>query len=167
MNHKKIEVYAGTHLGVNYEIRHWCFSNGMPVWNFYILFIEDQFPDIFDSLWKLRGEKVKIGNKETKHIYYKYNKTIVGNMKWHGDCTFFEKVSGFDGAPKVVKAGCDYAHLFDEDHRYTLADVELEVIDCIEDLVSRTTVLQRCMYCGEWTKEVDQRQYCQKCANEH
>lgn len=151
----KSEVYSGKYLGVPYEIRHWS-CGGEEFWNYYIFLIEKQIPDGFKSAW-LKGRR------DGRHVFYDYYKSWISDLDWHMGCTFYEKISGFDGADKVIKVGCDYAHLYDEGRHYELNDIETDAFNCIQSLIDRTRVLKWCAYCGEYVENVDARNYCEKC----
>lgn len=159
MEHKKVESYSGKYLGVPYEIRHWSYSNGTPQWNYYIFLSEKQIPSVFKSLWL----KPKVAIVGSNHIYYDYSKTLISNLDWHCGCTYYEKISGLDKQTKIVKVGCDYGHIWDEGKSYSIADIERDVIDCINSLVERVKVLQWCSYCGAYVEEVDARTHCSDC----
>ena len=162
MEHREVKTWSGEYMGVPYEIRQWSFSDGRPVWNYYLFLNELQLPDAFPKLW-LRGKKLKLGGRMTKHVYYEYDKTIIGNLEWHCGCTYYDKVSGHDGAVKIVKAGCDYAHLWDENRHYDLMEIEHGMMECVESLHNATTVLKRCLYCGEYVTELNEKNYCEGC----
>lgn len=151
----KSEVYSGKYLEVPYEIRHWK-RDGKEYWNYYIFLIEKQLPDAFKSAW-LKGKR------SGRHVFYEYYKSWISNLDWHMGCTFYEKISGFDGADKVIKVGCDYAHLYDEGKYYELSDIESDAHICIQSLIDRTRVLSWCHYCGEYVESVDTRNYCENC----
>lgn len=160
MEHRKSETYSGKYLGVPYEIKHWRFSDGKPQWNYYIFLIEPQIPEAFPSLW-LKGKPSNIGGKT--RIFYDYGNTLIANLEWHMGCTFYEKVSGFDKQTRIIKVGCDYAHLYDEGKNYSISDIERDVMDCIKSLVDRVKVLQWCSYCGDYVELVDERTRCANC----
>ena len=161
MESKKSEVYTGKYKGIPYEIRKWN-SGGRTQWNYYLFLVEDQIPNDFDAIW-LKGERLTLGGKESRHIFYRYEDTWISNLEWHGGCTYYEKISGFDNAKRAVKVGCDYAHFWDEGHTYSISDIEQDVIECIDSMVRNIKVLQWCAYCGEYSESVSERNYCQKC----
>ena len=160
MEHRKSETFSGKYLGIPYEIVSWSFD-GKPKWNYYVFLIEKQIPDVFPSLW-LDGKPVSFGGKTT-YISYDYENTLISNLDWHMGCTFYEKITGFEGQTKVIKVGCDYSHLYDEGRHYSLSDIEKDVIDCINSLVDRVKVLQWCSYCGDYVEEVDEKNRCSDC----
>ena len=162
MENKKVEVYSGKYLEVPYEIRHWHYSDGTPQWNYYIFLIEKQIPVEFKKLW-LPAKKISIGGSSGEHIFYDYNNTVISSLDWHCGCTYYEKVSGIDGADRVIKVGCDYAHLYDENKNYTLMDIERDTMNCIESLVSKVNVLKWCSHCGGYSQEVNEKRYCLNC----
>lgn len=158
---RKIDVYAGTYMDIQYEIRNWEMGDGKPGWAFYIFLREAQIPERFAEVW-LKGKKMEF----SKHIMYNYNNTFIDNLDWHMGCTFYEKVAGFDKSPRVVKIGCDYQHLYDEGKIYQIDYVMREAEMCIESLHSMVKVLKWCRYCGEYVETLDERGYCQNCPPE-
>ena len=165
MESKKAEVYTGKYKGVPYEIRKWNLDREV-MWNFYLFFVEEQIPEHFESIW-LKGERVVILGRKTRFVFYKYTDTWIVNLDWHCGCTFYEKISGFDDATRVVKAGCDYSHLYDEHRHYDLPQIEHDVKECIESLLRIVKVFHWCKYCGEYSETVNEKEWCPKCVAEH
>ena len=159
MNHKEIKLYKGKYKGIPYEIAN------AGHWTLYLFLVEDQMPDVFDKLW-LPGEKYNLGGPD--HIMYKYYENdIITSLDWHCGCTYYSKVSGFDGDTRVVKVGCDYNHHYDEGISYSLPSIEQDVQDCIESLLRQVKILQWCGYCGKYFDQVNERGWCSGCQEEH
>jgi len=143
MDYKKGEGehWHGTHQEVRFEIRQWSLIPpgmegkepfNMPFmakvlsncWAYYLYINLDQIEpkSLSDSFW-LEPIEYAFG---TTHDYGGH--PIINDIDLHGDCTFYEKVSGQDGGQKIIKIGCDYQHYNDEEYRpcleQVLADVE-------------------------------------------
>lgn len=159
MEHREHTAYSGKYRGVPYEIqkgRHW---------TYYLYLIEEQMPDVFGELW-LPGEKYSFGGPD--RIMYRYDECdLITSLEWHCGCTYYSKVSGFDGDKRVVKVGCDYQHLYDEGRSHNLTDIERDVIDTVNSLYERVNVLQWCKYCGGYFQEVNERGWCADCQEKH
>ena len=164
MESKPIEVYTGKYKGVPYEIRKW-HGGYSTIWNYYLYFIEEQMPDDFGAIW-LKGKRMVLDGRKTRHTHYKYEETWIGDLEWHCGCTYYEKSSGFDGAPRSVKAGCDYNHIWDEGRSYSIDQIERDVAECIDSLLRRVKVLLWCQYCGDYSETVNEKNWCPKCATQ-
>ena len=134
MKLKKKEVWTGIHKGVSFEINNWKVEpntidlNGRDCWTYYIFIHLDRIPvnNNPESFW-LEGKK------QRNYIYYGYyNHEILPNIDWHGGITWYSKESGFDGANRVIKVGCDYSHSWDEGQHYDLDIVVNDVRNTIE-----------------------------------
>ena len=157
MKHREIKLYTGNYNGIPYEIAN------AGHWTFYLFLIEDQMPETFEKLW-LPGEKFNMGGPD--RIIYRYDENdIIMSLDWHCGCTYYSKVSGFDGDTRVIKVGCDYNHYGDEYKSYTLSDVEQDLKECVESLLRQVKVLQRCGYCGKYFVEVNERGWCTGCTD--
>lgn len=151
MDSKKIDVWRGKYKGVPYEINNFKIGN-TDQWTFYLILSELQVPDLFDAIW-LKGKRLKLGDKLTRHIAYDYDNSPLSSLEWHCGCTYYEKTGGRDGETRAIKAGCDYGHYWDEGNYYSLSIIEADVVTCIESLFKLTEVLQHCGYCGEYVKQ--------------
>jgi len=161
-NRREMRVWSGEYRGVPYEINKFNISSFGDAWTFYLFLREKQFPDIFESIW-IDDYKSGIG----KYYFYHHNDTLIGNLDWHGGCTYYRKVSGFDHEQRVIKVGCDYQHYFDEGQHYNIEIIEMDVVSCINSLYDVAKVLQWCAYCGDFVEHVSERRYCDKCEKEH
>ena len=113
----KTRKWSGIYRGVNFEINNWQNKwDGKENWTYYLILFLDRIPEENNpkSYW-LRGRK------NYGHILYDYYEhPVIGNISFHGGCTWYSKERGFDGDEKVIKIGCDYSHLWDEGRYYNL-----------------------------------------------
>lgn len=135
---KETEVWNGTHRGINFEINHFKIApnsideRGKDCWTHYIYLHIDRIPEQYkpETFW-LKGKQ------NGSHIMYGHNEhPIIGEIEMHGGCTWYSKEYGFDGAPKVIKIGCDYQHLWDENQHYNLDYVQHEVEKTIDSFLN-------------------------------
>jgi hypothetical protein len=121
-----IKYYREEYRGIKYEIKY-IQRKVDSWWTYYIIINLDKFKDNkkVQSLWLPRGNRERLYN-------YSHCELIL-KMEFHYGCTFYEKVSGLDGTPRIVKIGCDYNHYWDENVNYSVEDVEEDAknsIDC-------------------------------------
>lgn len=128
-----IKKWFGQHLGVDFEINNWTREfDGKDSWTYYLLIHLDRIPKKYNpkSFW-IKGEKQDYG-----WVWYKYHEhPIISEIKFHHGITWYSKEGGHDGAAKIIKIGCDYSHLWDEGHTYTLDVVKNDVIKTIESFL--------------------------------
>lgn len=132
------KTYFGSYRGVRFEIKEtdhidsftkqpkksWC--------HYIILNLDEQLEkEVADKFW-LEPQQ----NPFMKGPSYSYNEGLVGELEFHGGCTYYSKESKVDDTRRIVKIGCDYQHLWDEGMRYTVESVYLEVKQTIESLYS-------------------------------
>lgn len=67
--------------------------------------------------------------------------------------TWYSKEAGFDGDPRVVKIGCDYAHYWDQGGYYTLETVTRDAIGTIDALRRMYEFYRRDPWNGKWLPE--------------
>ena len=137
MNYQEKEkrVWTGTHNGVGFEINNWKSKDIMndgdkDNWTYYIFLHLDRIPKESkpNSFW-LKPQRFTISDR----VHYDYNKhPVIDGIDFHGGCTWYSKEHGFDKTPKVIKIGCDYMHLFDENHFYYIESIVAEVKNTIE-----------------------------------
>jgi len=156
---KKVSVWNGQYKDIPFEINKFNIGN-RDAWTFYLIFREPQFDgDFFESIWL----EPKPFTTIKKRTYYDYNSSILGNLNWHGECTWYSKEGGLDGESRRVKAGCDYSHLFDENHIYDVDYVQYEVEKCIDSLLDIVTPLRWCTRCGDFFEYKSDENQCENC----
>lgn len=132
------EKWYGSHRGVSFEINKFMRPDYMTdgemkaYWTHYIIIHLNRIPDakIANKLW-LKGKADK-----GRVTYNYYKSTIVDRLVFHGGCTWYSKESGFDGAVKCVKIGCDYSHYWDEGYEYSIEYVQEEVQKSIDSFLN-------------------------------
>lgn len=135
---KKTKVWNGSYKGVGFEINNWKtpqndFSEEKDNWTYYIFIHLNRVTDIkkANSLW-IKG---KADNKG--RVFYQYHKNnLISNIEFAGGCTWYSKESGFDGANKVIKIGCDYQHSWDEGYSYNLDCVKKDIEKSIDSFLN-------------------------------
>lgn len=121
---RETKIWNGTHDGIDFEINNFKLGDNIN-WTYYLLIRLNRIPEENnpESYW-LKGEADKKG-----YVNYKYMSTEpICNIEFHHGITYYSKVSGFDGANKIIKIGCDYSHLWDEGRHYSLESVKNDVI---------------------------------------
>lgn len=125
---KMIKLWIGTYKGVGFEIKNWqtppniIAPNKKDHWTYYLHICLDEIPkeNNPDSYW-LKGRE----DEHFHFVFYDYHEhDVLSQLNWHGGITYYAKISGFDGAKKVIKVGCDYMHIWDEGKDYDLDMVE-------------------------------------------
>lgn len=115
-------------------------------WAFYLHIRMDAVPDrLRDEFW-LNGSLSNGG----RHVDYDYMGSVLSQLDWHCGITWYSKTSGFDGALKTIKVGCDYQHYCDERHSYNVEYVHGEAVACIDSLFELIPDMKVwCSGCGE------------------
>lgn len=144
--------WSGDFRGVPFEIQN--FQLGKPgdqyfkdCWTFYIYVAIDRLPDEFKKKFWLRGKKDERGR-----VHYAYSRSgVITSLEWHCGATWYSKESGIDGSPRVVKIGCDYQHLYDDEHSYNEKRLLMDVKACIDSLWTLVPGMKiGCDYNGGW-----------------
>ncbi len=124
--------WHGTYRGVSFEIKRFTTKdldgNEKYGWTHYIFIRLDRIPnkEVANSFWL---ESKDLFSTKT---YDYFNSKWVDSIDFHGGCTWYSKESGFDGAEKIVKIGCDYQHSWDEGQTYSEWYVSQQVKETIE-----------------------------------
>ena len=114
--------------GVSIEIIHWgedepLMNHGRGIWNHYVYIYEANLPKVmFESIWLPDQPNTMLGSgrKYVSHDYYGCHP--LNEPDWHGGITFYAKHGQLEGT-RCVQVGCDYNHLHDEEHTWTLEQV--------------------------------------------
>lgn len=145
--------WRGTYKGVQYELSHHGISDYQPkgTWCFYIFFDEAMFINASDfARYNLEPEITERNGSFHENFNY-------GNFPdwgFHGGITYYSKDTyvGRDGKRYTsVKAGCDYAHLWDRESGYCddYDDVRRDAERFIDSFVENTPMKKRCAYSGK------------------
>ena len=150
--------WNGEHRDIPYSISFWGYQDGTDsldrdgphgIWNFYLLLSEPQWrPNEFTSFLAPPSTDERLTRRGQKH--WEYHESALVNLDWHSDMTFYE-ITG-DVPYRVVKAGCDYNHLWDAEAGYParLETVEADARRCVDSLLVHVAPLVRCRYSGEY-----------------
>ena len=156
---REYTVFSGSYRGIGWSGHRIKASDSMKEisrrnydWTHYIHVCLDQLPvERREELW-LPAEVKERSVSGRKYITYDYYKGVVGDIEFHGGCTFYEKKGGLDNAPRWVKIGCDYQHIWDDGYYYNETDVEREAkesIDSLHSLIPNIGVHCWHGYCGK------------------
>ena len=151
---KPCHEWTGRHKGVGWSVYesppHEALGDG-SLWAFYIYLHERMVPEADRDLWILPKLGVhKFGGGEIPK--YNESESLWADLDWHVGLTYWKKIGGIDGRPVVIKAGCDYQHLYDHDRIYTVDWVLDDVARCIDSLHEAIPgMLLRCFRSGRWT----------------
>lgn len=153
MNYDKSVEYFGHYRGIGWSIREsegYKSSPWKTHWCHYIHINLNQLPERREEFW-LTGISEKFSEKSKRNwINYRYTDSILSSLEWHHGCTFYSKTGGFDGGDRMIKAGCDYQHSWDEGQEYYLERVFLGVrgtIDSLHELIPNIGIFCRIGYC--------------------
>jgi len=130
LRHK--DLWSGMYRGVAFEIAHWDVRPEctLGIWNFYLFIREDMVPEanVGDVFLAPIHDSGRWG------VRYAYYDSILAEIEWHGNMTFYEKRGGADGSKTVAVGGCDYNHLFDQGVTYRHEGVAADARRAIDDL---------------------------------
>ena len=115
LRHK--ETWNCKHANLFIEIVHWgvdSMNNGKGVWNYYVTIPERLVkPEVFAKLW-LDDKEERFSEKGLSYITNDYMSQPFADVDWHYGITYYEKCGQVVGY-RMVKLGCDYNHLWDEE----------------------------------------------------
>lgn len=131
---KKQTGWRGTHKGVPFEVMNWGFDGSSinDKWNYYLYLLERNCVD-FEKLW-LPGTVVQFSESSPKRVTYDYYPAF-GAVEMHGGITYYEKQGEL--VHRVVKIGCDFAHLYDEFAGWDLESVVDDMRVAIDSLYKK------------------------------
>lgn len=134
--------WSGQHNNLSFEIVHWgverasshSLNNGKGCWNYYVYLSESKIEN-FSSFW-LEQEIKEFSVGGTKYLHCDYYNSPLSDVYWHGGVTLWEPLNERLLGQRIIKIGCDYSHLFDQEngYDYTLEDVYSDCIHTIEEL---------------------------------
>ena len=138
---KESTTHAGIYKNVHFEIVYHYIprSNNIDArsfdkgwWTYYISINLEDLPDRInpDSFW------LPFENISNSFMDYRYtDHKILNEIYFYGGITFYSKSSGLEeGNPKIIKVGCDFAHLCDLDRHYSVEDIQEHVKVTIDSL---------------------------------
>lgn len=129
------ELYHGRHRGVLIEVsRHEGYCG--VTWCFYLDLIVEQFPEELHADLTRMPETLPYGT-----IHQPYAECLRG-LDWHGEMTFYEHTVKPGYPFRGIRAGCDYAHLWDKGHTYTAEEVMWDAERCVDSLFEKFPTLK-------------------------
>ena len=128
----KKTVYSEQYKGVTIEVQNFDVGGYRNnCWTYYLYISPDSIPD------KEKAEELWLPPKydDKDRMSYDYYGCWVSDLNWHGGITYYEKYSSVDAKRRTVKAGCDYQHIWDEDHHYDIDDIEADAKATVDQLI--------------------------------
>lgn len=149
MRIKEFRLTRGEYRGIPFEINHP--DNGYS-FAYYVYLNLEHFEDkqLAESLW------VDAVKGEFRKIYRMEKIPFLNDIYFHGGLTWYSKSFSLSD-DRVVKAGCDYGHDFDQYRFYDIHMVLEEVKRTINDIHDSTKYLMYCNGCGELVSETEGR----------
>lgn len=126
-------VWDGTHNGVAFEIQNFkrkgLNETDQDCWTMYLYISLGKIPEEHKpkSYW-LKAIKTDFG----RNMYKYYNHPVLGSIDFHWGPSWYSKETGWDGDTKVIKIGCDYMHLGDDERSYDLDHILRDVERAVE-----------------------------------
>ena len=147
---------------IPFEINNFKREYSGDCWTFYLFIRENQLgKETLNKIWLPPKEGIT-----SRHVFYDYNDTFLVNLDWHCGITWYSKEGGHDKQPRIVKAGCDYQHYWDEGKTYNVDSVLRDVHNCIDSLHEYLGEIKRwCNYCGEYFLPVSDETRCKECVD--
>lgn len=127
---REAHSWTGKHAGVHFKINLWGVGDAFRLdgtWNYYLYLHEKDMPkELFTSIW-LPDEMYQMNKECPIRISQDYFKVAAFNrLDLHGGITYYAKHGHIENF-RTVEVGCDYAHLWDVEQAYELADVVRDV----------------------------------------
>jgi len=123
----------------------------LGIWCYYLYLHQNMFQRAEDfARFNLPYQTYKFNGKWYRH--YPYDE--VSDLEWHGGITFGERREGYDHFTAepytIIKLGCDYGHLWDEENGYWqgLEEVYADAKRSADALVAIAPMKVRCAYSG-------------------
>ena len=156
---RKSHDYSGTYRGVAFlarmtereAIRLERYSyEAKELWTHYIFICEQQVPEALRERFFLEPKLERIADHCPERVIYHYADSALADLEWHCGITYYDLVCAVPGH-RVLKAGCDYQHLYDDGMSYNEAWVIHEAKQTIDSLWDQLpSLLVRDWKTGEW-----------------
>lgn len=125
------------------------FAPSDGTWTYYVTIGEHQLSgEDFAEFWLPVSGQLERSAGYSQPTYDYYSPRWSSDVDWHGGVTWYEKIGGLDGAPRAVKIGCDFAHLWDEGRFYCLDAVKAECFETIRQIRALYRFKNRCSWTG-------------------
>ena len=148
---KPKKTWGGRYKGITYQITKWHFNLERLewMWNYYITLNPKRITN------EEQREKILLERSESsftdKRYYSAGDISFDTDIKFHGECTYYERLGSPKPDIKMVRIGCDYGHHKDIKPylNRVLSDVQI-TIDSFYDWID--IYLRRCRGCGTYFK---------------
>lgn len=156
---------SGDHFDIGYSVtNHGRYRNpeygidrARGTWCYYVHVSEMSLPaEAFEEFWLPKSDgKSWCKRGKWEFASYDYYGPRWSSVEWHGGVTWYSKEAGFDGDPRQVKIGCDFAHSWDEGRWYDYERVAREAKQTIDELRAIYPFYRKCQYSGVWLPEAE------------
>lgn len=156
MNETKIElekrtVWHGEYKGVGIEIsihglerpNNWKpLNDGKGAWCAYI-YIREKFTKRFNECW-LEDILIRFTPENPEQITHNYTDSILDYVTWHCGISYYSKKCCTPNH-RIIKAGCDYSHLYDKErnYNYTLEEILEETLKTADELITLLEITEK------------------------
>lgn len=147
MNPKNLKaktIWNGEYRGIIFAIHNWNFdvsSPGLPeeCWNYYLFLELSKFEDkeLAESLWLEDKEDQYTPKSPIRVTHDYYGNPFLANLNMHGGITYYEKKHFHK--ERVIKVGCDFQHLHDDQECWKIEGVLNDCEKCIDKMLSTTS----------------------------
>lgn len=147
----KKTLWTGQHKEIWFEVVHWGIerehnfepmNDGQGCWNYYVYIPERIVKEkIFETIW-LPEQVSKFTPESSERISYNYMNCPLNGIDFHCGITYYSKEGYNVKGHRVVKAGCDYSHLWDSERgfKFTLEEVVSDAKHTIDDLIEKLAI---------------------------
>jgi hypothetical protein len=136
------ERWRGHYRGITYEVschyRGWHdhdVRTGEPrraCWAFYLYIPEAMVPEAKRD--RFIAKRYPPEQMHGNPCHYDYYATALAHLEWHGGITYYTIHNADLVGYRVIEAGCDYQHAFDDGVRYDAESVACDARTCIDTL---------------------------------
>lgn len=142
---RKKTVWGFTYRDISIEINNFTIE-GLPkhdiperiCWTYYLYVPLSMLPDKLKEKSWLEPEYSELAGIERGHM--PYMEAWFADLDWHCEITYYQQsiVNGMRGRDsRVIEIGCDYQHLWDEDHIYRVEDLVHDAKQTVDSLHDR------------------------------
>lgn len=128
---KEKTVWFGEHRGIRFEVNSFESYDKDAYersWTYYLWLIPEQFPESFRHNIKTDIYYSSFGTP------FETYRGAIENLNWHSGLTWSSNETKPGHPFEQYKFGCDFQHLWDMHHVYTINSVKSEVEACIDSL---------------------------------
>ena len=140
LNLEKREIWHKPYKGTSIELslhglerpNDWAPIKKGGVWCYYI-YIFEQTTKCFSKVW-FPDIVEKFTDSSPLRVSHDYMSSILNDVGWHHGITYYSKEQSVEPL-RIIKAGCDYDHLWDAYREYTLEEVHDKAINTADQLI--------------------------------